>query len=94
MNLSAGYKIPKAIKRRVNLAPDSIDLRIQNMLNNREPTNLGSPFQGTRYLLPFRFLIGCQWSLGKYPTQIASLPKSQSVIANQPNTQSNSQPNI
>jgi len=79
-NLSAGYKLPQKIKRRIRFAPDAIDVRLQNLTDLREATNLGSPFQGTRYLLPFRFLIGCQWSLGKEPTQIASKPNSQRSI--------------
>lgn len=73
-NLSTGVKVPKKLKRRVKFLPDAIDLRMQNLLNLREATNLGSPFQGTRYLLPFRLLIGCQWSLGKEPIQIATKP--------------------
>ena len=79
-NLSAGVKVPPKIKRKIAFAPDAFDLRIQNLSNLREATNLGSPFQGTRYLLPFRFLIGCQWSIGKEPSQIASSPNSQKAI--------------
>lgn len=64
-NLSTGCKVPDRLKYRFSFLPDSFDVRIQNMLNVREATNLGSPFQGTRYLLPFRLLIGCNWTIGK-----------------------------
>jgi hypothetical protein len=78
-DLNFGFKIPQKIRRRIKFAPNSIDMRIQNLTNLREATNLGSPFQGTRYLLPFRFLIGCEWGLGKDPlakTQVATRPNS------------------
>jgi len=67
-NLSTGIRVPERLKRTYSFLPDAFDLRIQNLLNNREATNLGSPFQGTRFLLPFRFLIGCNWTLGHKPT--------------------------
>ncbi len=62
LGLSSGYNTPK--KLRVNrLIPSSFDVRIDNMLNERKPTNLGSPFQGTRFLLPFRLLCGASWQV-------------------------------
>ena len=57
--LSAGYKVPAKLKHKMAFLPDNFDARFENLTNLRLPTNLGSPFQGTRYLLPFRFLIGC-----------------------------------
>lgn len=62
VGLSSGYNTPK--KLRVSpLIPSSIDVRIDNMLNERKPTNLGSPFQGTRFLIPFRLLAGASWQV-------------------------------
>ncbi|MCC7527674.1 MAG: TonB-dependent receptor [Candidatus Melainabacteria bacterium] len=62
LGLSSGYNTPK--KLRVNrLIPSSFDVRIDNILNERKPTNLGSPFQGTRFLLPFRLLCGASWQV-------------------------------
>ena len=72
VNLSTGCKIPEKVKKRYAFLPDSYDIRIQNLLDARAATNAASPFQGTRFLLPFRFLIGCSWTLGKEPAQIAS----------------------
>lgn len=70
-NLSAGYRVPAKLKKRLAFMPDGIDVRLQNLLNLRQATNLGSPFQGTRFLLPFRFLIGMNWNLGTQPSQLA-----------------------
>lgn len=70
-NLNAGFKTPKKLKEKHPLIPDAFDIRIQNLLNDRAATNAGSPFQGTRFLLPFRFLIGCNWTLGKEPVSIS-----------------------
>jgi hypothetical protein len=78
LNLSTGYKVPAKLKRKYSFLPDNFDVRLQNLLNNREATNLGSPFQGTRYLLPFRFLVGCNWEIGK-ATQTSSLPHPQAI---------------
>lgn len=62
LGLSTGYNTPKSV--RVNrLIPSSFDVRIDNILNERKPTNLGSPFQGTRFLLPFRLLCGANWQV-------------------------------
>ncbi len=78
--ISGGYAVPKTLVAKTHhWLPDSVDVRCENLLNNRGPTNLGSPFQGTRYLLPFRFLVGCAWHIGpqeykfsQKPTQTAS----------------------
>ena len=62
LGLSTGYNTPKSV--RVNrLIPSSFDVRIDNILNERKPTNLGSPFQGTRFMLPFRLLCGASWQV-------------------------------
>jgi hypothetical protein len=83
-NFSTGIKVPESLKRQYGfIMPDAFDLRIQNLLNNREATNLGSPFQGTRFLLPFRFLLGCSWTLGHTPAyqgQLTSRPVSPQAI--------------
>ncbi len=82
-NLSAGCRVPQNLKKKIAFLPDACDIRIQNLLNLREATNAGSPFQGTRFLLPFRFLIGCSWNIGKEPGQIAS--SNQRKETNKPN---------
>lgn len=69
-NISTGFKTPQKIKHRFAFMPEAFDLRIQNLLDTRAATNAGSPFQGTRFLLPFRFLIGCNWTLGKDPALV------------------------
>lgn len=69
--VSCGYQVPKQMKMKYKAMPDTFDLRIENLFNNRLPTNLGSPFQGTRYLLPFRFLIGCSWHVGQQPFRLS-----------------------
>jgi Carboxypeptidase regulatory-like domain len=78
-NLSTGWKIPKKLKSHHPYLPDAVDLRIQNLFNNREATNLGSPFQGTRFLLPFNFLVGCSWNMGKTPSQLGSGPSQKPI---------------
>jgi hypothetical protein len=76
-NLSTGWKVPDHWKQKFSFLPDAFDVRMQNLMNVREATNLGSPFQGTRYLLPFRILIGCNWTLGKKPTApVTSKPQT------------------
>ncbi len=63
-NVNAGYNIPKDKKNKSSrLMPTAIELRVQNLLNSRAPINLGSPYQGTRYTLPFRFIVGMNWSV-------------------------------
>ena len=63
LGLSAGYKTPKRLKDRHRYMPSSVDVRVQNMLNQRIPVNLGSPFQGTRFSLPLRVLAGVNWEV-------------------------------
>lgn len=75
-NLSVGYNTPAKLKKKYGFMPDAFDIRMQNLTNLREATNLGSPFQGTRYLLPFRLLIGCSWNFGKQPSFAASKPNT------------------
>jgi hypothetical protein len=65
LGLNAGYTIPTAIRDKYKFLPNSCDMRVENLLNNRFPVNLGSPFSGTRYLNPFRVLFGCYWEIGK-----------------------------
>jgi hypothetical protein len=62
IGLNGGYSLPKD-KKAGRLRPSSIDVRIQNLLNQRVPLNLGSPFQGTRYQLPIRILAGVNWQV-------------------------------
>jgi hypothetical protein len=74
--LSCGYVLPKKLVAKTHrLMPDSIDARFENLLDSRLPTNLGSPFQGTRFLLPFRFLIGCAWHIGPQEYKFSQVPK-------------------
>ncbi len=63
LSLSLGYQTPKRIRDGRPLMPVSFDVRIDNMLNQRLPINLGSPFQGTRYSLPLRVLVGANWQV-------------------------------
>lgn len=65
IGLNAGYTIPKSLRDKYAFLPNSCDMRVENLLNNRLPVNLGSPFSGTRYLNPFRVLFGCYWEIGK-----------------------------
>jgi hypothetical protein len=63
LSLSFGYQTPKRYLEGRPLVPVSFDVRIDNMLNQRLPINLGSPFQGTRYSLPIRVLVGANWQV-------------------------------
>lgn len=74
LGLSAGYNTSLALRKQIRYLPASFDLRIENLLNQRYPTNLGSPFQGTRYMLPLRVLAGCAWQFGHEPSQVAAKP--------------------
>jgi Carboxypeptidase regulatory-like domain len=76
LGLSAGYNTSLALRKQIKYLPASFDLRIENLLNQRYPTNLGSPFQGTRYMLPLRVLAGCAWQFGHEPSQVAAKPAS------------------
>lgn len=64
LGLSGGYRLPHHLRAKNPLIPSSFDVRVENVLNQRLPTNLGSPFQGTRYLLPLRVLAGFSWYFG------------------------------
>ncbi len=75
--LNFGYKAPETFAAKRPWLPDTFDARFENLLNNRLATNLGSPFQGTRFLLPFRFLLGCSWHVGQQQYKLSqnSSPK-------------------
>ncbi|MBI4534233.1 MAG: TonB-dependent receptor [Candidatus Melainabacteria bacterium] len=63
LGVSAGYKLPQKWRQSHRLMPASVDVRIDNILNQRLPINLGSPFQGTRFSLPIRVLAGMNWEV-------------------------------
>jgi hypothetical protein len=63
IGLNAGMPVPQQIKRRFQFAPDSVEVRIQNLTSNVAAINLGSPFQGTRYSLPIRVLACANWKI-------------------------------
>lgn len=71
LGLSGGWNTSLALRKQYRWLPASFDVRIENMLNQRYATNLGSPFQGTRYMLPLRVLAGCAWQFGHEPSQVA-----------------------
>jgi Carboxypeptidase regulatory-like domain len=75
LSFSAGYQTPRAIIKEHRWFPTSFDVRISNLLNQRVPVNLGSPFQGTRFNLPIRVLASCQWQLGKEEAKLSGAPK-------------------
>lgn len=83
-SVSGGFKAPPKVLAKSKLIPDTVDVRVENLFNNRLPTNLGSPFQGTRFLLPFRFLIGCSWHLGKQQYRLSQAAPSPIKIAQTP----------
>lgn len=79
MSLSMGYQpSPKMLKAHRYL-PASFDVRIENMLNQRLPVNLGSPFQGTRFSLPIRVLAGMAWQLGPQEAKLSAVPSANSI---------------
>ena len=73
-NLSGGWQIPQKLHQKYAFLPASFDVRIQNVLNQRRPTNLGSPFQGTRYTLPINVLVGCNWMIGRDTSKLVQAP--------------------
>lgn len=83
VSLSGGYQPPLAVRKKHPWIPTSFDCRIENLLNQRLPTNLGSPFQGTRYTLPIRVLAGCNWVIGKDTSKLVSAPGPIKTIAAQ-----------
>ena len=74
LGLSAGYVPPVKLHQEHKWMPTSFDLRMENLLNQRVPTNLGSPFQGTRFTLPLRVLAGCAWQFGHEQAKLTSRP--------------------
>ncbi len=62
LGLNLGWSTPKAWRKSA-FVPASFDVRMENLLNERIPLNLGSPFQGTRYALPMRVLVGSYWKV-------------------------------
>jgi hypothetical protein len=79
LSLSAGYQTSRKLRQKCAYLPSSFDLRIENLLNQRVPLNLGSPFQGTRYNLPLRVLVGCSWQLGEPEAKISASPSAGSI---------------
>jgi hypothetical protein len=71
LGFSGGYQIPQKVHAKHPHWPSSFDVRIENALNQRLPTNLGSPFQGTRFTLPIRVLAGCSWMFGRDISKLA-----------------------
>jgi hypothetical protein len=74
---NAGYQTPKNLAQAHRWFPTAFDVRVDNLLNQRIPINLGSPFQGTRFSFPIRFLASLQWQLGPQEAKLSSLPKTQ-----------------
>ncbi len=75
--LNVGYKPSKKMRQAHPWLPTAFDVRADNLLNQRIPVNLGSPFQGTRFSLPFRVLASCQWDVGLPESKVSSLNKPQ-----------------
>lgn len=63
IGLNAGWDVPKKLREKKKWMPSSMDVRVMNLLNQRIPINLGSPFQGTRFQLPLRVLAGLNWEV-------------------------------
>ena len=74
---NAGYQMPRKLVQAHRWLPTSFDVRCDNLLNQRLPVNLGSPFQGTRFSLPLRVLASCQWQLGPQEAKLSAIPKPQ-----------------
>jgi hypothetical protein len=62
IGMNFGYTFPK-VAGDSRWRPEKVDVRIENLLDQRLPVNLGSPFQGTRYSLPLRVLVGMDWKV-------------------------------
>lgn len=75
VSLSGGFQPSPQLRKKLPWLPTAFDCRIENLLNQRLPTNLGSPFQGTRYTLPLRVLAGCNWVLGRDTSKLVQAPK-------------------
>jgi len=63
VGLNFGYDLPQDKTKAHRAMPYGFDVRIENMLNQRKPLNLGSPYQGTRFSLPFRVIAGINWKV-------------------------------
>jgi hypothetical protein len=63
IGLNAGIAVPQKLRRERSYLPESIEVRIENLTNDRTPLNLGSPYQGTRYSLPIRVIAGVNWKV-------------------------------
>jgi hypothetical protein len=81
MSLSLGWQPSERVLKKCAYLPNAFDVRIDNLLNQRFPVNLGSPFQGTRYNLPIRVLAGCSWQLGPPEAKLSSKPAPNSIRA-------------
>jgi hypothetical protein len=82
-SISGGWQLPQKWHEKYSWLPATYDVRVENAFNQRIPVNLGSPFQGTRYSLPCRVLVGCSWLLGKDSSKLVMKPtdaKSQSRL--------------
>ncbi|MBS1997658.1 MAG: TonB-dependent receptor [Cyanobacteria bacterium SZAS LIN-2] len=80
LSLTGGWQVPDKIHQKYAYLPSSFDVRIENVLNQRVPINLGSPFQGSRYNLPIRVLAGCAWVVGRDTSRLVSKPTGVSVV--------------
>jgi hypothetical protein len=72
---NTGYQSPRRFTDKHRWFPTAFDVRVDNILNQRLPVNLGSPFQGTRFNLPIRVLASCQWQFGREEARLASSQK-------------------
>jgi hypothetical protein len=63
IGLNCGYDLPASVRKDRVFLPVGFELRIQNLTNNVQPINLGSPYQGTRYSLPIRVVSGLYWKV-------------------------------
>ena len=77
---NVGYKPSKSVSQAHPWLPTSFDVRADNLLNQRVPVNLGSPFQGTRFSLPFRVLASCQWDVGQRESKVVNATPTKSQI--------------
>lgn len=81
LSLSCGYTPSQKILKKYAYMPNSFDCRMENLLNQRVPVNIGSPFQGTRFNLPLRVLVGCSWQLGEPEAKLSAKPAPNSIRA-------------
>jgi hypothetical protein len=84
IGLNAGFNVPSKFRRDHAGCPDSIELRIQNLTNDRAAINLGNPVQGTRYALPIRVLVCANWKIAapSRSSQLAGTQKSGNTGSN------------